>query len=96
MDNIQHLKGKYTHYKMGRICRGLDLNQCIPEESDLQSDAFDRSATPAMEPKERFELSTHGLQNRCSDQLSYFGISKASLLYSRKIVNKNVPIGEGS
>lgn len=28
-------------------CRGLDLNQCIPKESDLQSDAFDHSATSA-------------------------------------------------
>ena len=26
-----------------------------------------------MEPKERVELSTYGLQNRCSNQLSYFG-----------------------
>ncbi len=49
------------------------MNQCIPKESDLQSDAFDRSATSAVEPKERFELSTYCLQNSCSDQLSYFG-----------------------
>ena len=50
------------------------MNLCIPKELDLQSNAFDRSATSAyLEPKERFELSTYCLQNSCSDQLSYFG-----------------------
>ena len=72
------------------------MNQCIPKESDLQSDAFDRSATSACKPKERFELSTYCLQNSCSDQLSYFGIcTGASLIYMRNIVNKSVPIGRG-
>lgn len=66
-------------------CRGLDLNQWIPKESDLQSDAFDHSATSAyLEPKERFELSTYGLQNRCSDQLSYFGLVQRKFIISRK------------
>ena len=79
-------------------CRGLDLNQCIPEESDLQSDAFDHSATSAlMEPKERFELSTYGLQNRCSDQLSYFGIVQHEFIISRKYSQYEMArAGEGS
>ena len=53
---------------------GTDLNRRSPETSDLQSDAFDHSATdpcnpiiiPLIEPPVGLEPTTDCLQNSCS------------------------------